>query len=263
MVSAEQAGLTPDHERTWRRVGRNSGYVLAAGLFVGTVLFLLDAIDALGASPEYHVTNAGPLQDEANFYVAYFAHQHHIMWDIIARDCLFPLAFVALILLSLAVRNLVGYDRPEAQLMTTFFFVGGVVSALSDLVYLAGTEWWRETGWVAQPASRMVAIGRSADVVNALTRWPEAAGFVTLAAGLFYLGALCRAQAELPSRIGLLAYLEALLLVGIAIAGAMRSDTAYDVLSLLTGALIGPAVGIWLGRHLGRPTRSRLITKTR
>jgi len=233
-------------------VGRNSGYVVAAGLFVGTVLFLLDSIDALDASPEYHVTNAGPLQDEANFYVAYFAHQHHIMWDIVVRDTLLPIAFVALIFLSLAVRNLVGPDRPKAQLMTTLFVVGGILSALSDLLYLGGTEYWRETSWAAQPASRMVAIGRSADVVTALAHWPEAAGFVTLAAGLFYLGALCRTQAELPSRLGLLAYLEALLLVGIALADVMHADMAYDILSLMTGALIGPAVGIWLGLHIGR-----------
>jgi hypothetical protein len=240
-----------DRERAWRRIGRNSGYVAAAGLFVGTVLFLLDATDALGTSPQYHATAAGPLQDEADFYVAYFAHQHHIIWDIIARDSLLPLAFVALIVLSLAVRNLVGYERPEAQLMATFFVIGGVVSALSDLIYLAGTDYWRETGWIAQPASRMVAIGRSSDVVNALTRWPEAAGFVTLAAGLIYLGILCRARDELPSRLALLVNLEALLLVGIAIAGITRMDTPYNILSLLTGALIGPAVGIWLGWHLG------------
>jgi membrane protein DedA with SNARE-associated domain len=34
----------------------------------------------------------------------------------------------------------------------------------------------------------------------------------------------------------------------------MQADTAYNIFSLLTGALIGPAVGLWLGRHLGRPT---------
>ena len=246
------ASKESDDDRAWRRVGKGSGYILAAGLFVGTVLFLLDATDALDASPEFHVTGAGPLQDEANFWVAVFAHQHRILWDIIARDTLFPLAFVALIVVSLAVRNRVRSERPEPQLMTAFFVVGGVVAALSDLIYLAGTEYWRETGWTAQPAERMVAVGRSFDVVNALTRWPEAAGFVILAAGLVCLGRLSR-TAELPSRLGLLVNLEALLLLGIAIAGVMRADTAYNIFSLLTGALIGPAVGIWLARHLARP----------
>ena len=142
------ASRESDDDRAWRRVGKGSGYILAAGLFVGTVLFLLDATDALDASPEFHVTGAGPLQDEANFWVAVFAHQHRILWDIIARDTLFPLAFVALIVVSLAVRNRVRSERPEPQLMTAFFVVGGVVAALSDLIYLAGPS----TG--ARPAGR-------------------------------------------------------------------------------------------------------------
>jgi hypothetical protein len=246
----------PSSAEAWRRVGRSAGYITGIGLFVGTLLFLLDALDALGASPDYHATAAGPMQDEATFWVAYFAHQHHILWDIIARDSLFPLAFVALIVLSLAVGNLVGYERPGAQLMVAFFVVGGILSALSDLIYLAGTDYWRVTGWSTEPPARMVAVGRSSSALGALTRWPEAAGFLVLAAGLVCLGGLARSRAQLPSRLALLVNVEALLLVGIAVAGVMQSDTAYNIFSLLTGALIGPAVGLWLGRHLGRAAAS-------
>ncbi len=253
MISAT-AITEPSGTESWRRVGRSAGYVAGIGLFVGTLLFLLDALNALGGSPDYHATAAGPMQDEANFWVAYFAHQHHILWDIIARDSLFPLAFVALIVLSLAVGNLVGYERPDAQLMVTFFVVGGIVSALSDLIYLAGTDYWRVTGWSTEPPARMVAVGRSSSALGALTRWPEAAGFLVLAAGLVCLGRLARGRAQLPSRLALLVNVEALLLVGIAVAGVMHSDTAYNIFSLLTGALIGPVVALWLGRHLGRPT---------
>jgi hypothetical protein len=249
-------------DRAWGRVGRNAGYIAAAGLFIGTLLYLLDATNTLGASAEYHATPAGPLQDEANFWVAFFAHQHHILWDIIARDTLFPLAFVALIVLSLAIRRVVGYDRPDAQLMTAFFVVGGILSALADLVYLGGTEYWRETGWIAQPPARMVAVGRAADAVGTLTRWPEAAGFLLLAAALVCLGHLCRTRTELPSRLGVVVNLEALLLVGIALAGVMRADTAYDIFSLLTGALIGPAVAVWLGWHLGRADPDGKLAQT-
>ncbi len=70
--------------------------------------------------------------------------------------------------------------------------------------------------------------------------------------GLLYLGLLCRTQPELPTPIGVLAYAEALLLVGIAIAEATRSDTANQVLSLLTGVLVAPALAVWLGLHFGR-----------
>ncbi len=242
-----------DVERLWRRIGRGAGYLGAICLAVATLLYLLDALDALGAGPTYHATSAGPLRDEARWWVAYFAHQHRILWDIIARDTLFPLAFVALIVLALAIRN-VGRSarRPEAQLMVVFFVVGGVFSALSDLVYLGAAEYWRTTGWSAEPASKMVAVGRSSGALEALTRWPEAAGFVVLAAALVCLARLSGDRGELPSRLPLLTNIEALLLIGAALAEATHADTAYDVFSLLTGALVGPTVAAWAGWSLGR-----------
>ena len=97
----------------------------------------------------------------------------------------------------------------------------------------------------------MVAVGRSVDTLAALTTWPEAAGFVLLAAALACLGRLCSTHTRLPARLALLAYLEALLLIGIALAGVAKADTAYNIFSLLTGALVGPALALWLGLHLG------------
>jgi hypothetical protein len=249
-------------ERAWRQVARISGYIAGVCLLAGTILYLLDALDALGASPTPQHTGAGALQDEANFWVALFAHQHHILWDIIGRDTLFPLAFMALIALTLATRKIVPTERPEAYLMQTFFIVGGTIAALSDLIFLAGTDFWRETGWSAAPAERMVAVGRSAEALGALTRWPEAAGFVVLAFGLACLGRLCNLRSELPSRLALFAYGEGLLLLGIAIAGAAESDTAYNIFSLLTGALFGPLVAVWLGWQLGQTAAAAPVAET-
>jgi hypothetical protein len=239
-------------DRSWNRIGRNAGYVAGVAFLVGTVLYLLDALELLGKGPEYHATAAGPLQDEANFWVAAFAHQHDIVWDIVARDLIFPLGFVALIILGLAIRHVVGSERPEGQLMVAFLVVGGVISAIADLIFLGNVEYWRTTGWTAHPPEVMVAIGRSTQAIDSLTRWPAAAGFAILAAGILYFGHLCRTRPELPAAVGILAYLEALLLMGIAIAGAARWDTPYYVLSLLTGVLVGPVLGIWLGRHFGQ-----------
>jgi hypothetical protein len=241
-----------DVDRSWSRVGQIAGYVAAAGFVAGTVLYLLDATDALGAGPSYRATAAGPLQDEANFWVAYFAHQHDILWDVVARDTIFPVAFMALIVLSLAIRHVVGPERPAAQMMTTFFVVGSVLSILSDLIYLSAGEYWRVTGWSAGPPAKMVAVGRSSGSLEALNRWPEAAGFIALAAALVCLGALCRSGPQLPSAVGVLACLEALLLIGAALGSILHSDTAYDVFSLLTGAVIGPAVAAWIAWRLGR-----------
>jgi hypothetical protein len=238
-------------ERAWRRIGGIAGYVTAASLLAGTILFLLDSLNALGSGPDYHPTGA-PLQDEADYWVRYFAHQHDILWDILARDSLFPLAFLTLIVLALATRAVVAPGRPAADLMVAFFAVGGVIAALSDLIYLGATDWWRISEWQTDPPARMVAIGRSSEAIANLTTWPEAAGFLVLAAALVCLGRLCRQSASLPSRLALAAEIEALLLVGIAVAGVLHNDTLYDISSLLTGAVFGPLVAVWLGRSLAR-----------
>jgi hypothetical protein len=240
-------------EQTWRRIAGVAGYVVGAALLAGTILFLLDSLDALGAAPNYHPTGS-PVQDEADFWVRFFAHQHHILWDIMARDTLFPLAFLTLIVLGLAARAVAAPGRPEADLMVAFFVAGGVIGSLNDLIYLGEAEWWRITGWETNPPVRMLAIGRATEAVDRLTIWPEAAGFVVLAAALVCLGRLCRRSSALPSPLGLAAYVEALLLVGIAVAGVLHQDTPYDISSLLTGALLGPLVAVWLGRALAHGT---------
>jgi hypothetical protein len=244
-----------DAAESWRRVGRVAGYVSGCALLLATILYLLDATNALGVN-RYRYSGAPSAQKEAAFWVAQFAHKHHILWDIFARDTLFPLAFMALIVLSLAVRAVVRGDRPNAQLMVAFFLVGGVFATLNDLIYLGATDYWRLTGWSHVPTVGMVAAGRSEQAIEALTRWPEAAGFVVLAAALVCLGNLCRSEATLPARLALVVYLEAALLVGIALAEIMQTGTPNDVLSLITGAVVGPIVAIWLGWHLGAASRS-------
>jgi hypothetical protein len=103
----------------------------------------------------------------------------------------------------------------------------------------------------------MVAAGRAEQAIEAQTRWPEAAGFVVLGAGLVCMGNLCRSQPVLPSRLALALYAEAALLLGVALAGVMETGTPYNMFSLVTGALVGPLVAFWLGHHLGTMSRAQ------
>ena len=257
LLTSARMNQTSTHQasaRAWSRVGRTAGYLAGAGFLIGTVLYLLDATNALGTN-DFHPSGAPPVQNEASYWVSQFAHQHQILWDVIARDTIFPVSFMALIVLALAARSVVPAGNPAAQLMTIFFVVGGVLATLADLIYLGATDYWRLTGWGQIPAVSMVAAGRSEQAIESLTRWPEAAGFVVLAAALVCLGALCRSEAALPSRLTPIVYTEAALLAGIAVAGIMQTGTTYDMLSLVTGALIGPAVTLSLGWHLGRTAR--------
>jgi hypothetical protein len=237
----------------WSQTGRAAGYIAGSALLAGTVLFLLDAAGLLGSGPVYHRTGAGPLVDQATFYVAYFGHQHHIVWDIIARDTILPVAYLALIIAALAVRDRTGPSHPEGQLLVTSFIVGGILSILADLTFLAAAEYGRQTGWPVRPAASTVAAGRTVEGIQALTHWPEAFGFAVLAAGLVALARLCGKHRILPASLGVLACLEALLLIGIAVTGLIPDDAGYNWLSLAAGAVVGPVLAIWLGTALGRP----------
>ncbi len=172
--------------------------------------------------------------------------------DIVGRDLILPLGFVGLIVVGLAIRHLVGSDRPEGQLMVAFLVVGGVLSSVGDLLFLSDVTYWRSGGWSGHPPEIMESIGRAASAIETLNVWPEVAGFPILAAGLLYVGRLCRTRPELPTQLGIVAYVEAALLLVIAIAEAVGNDTANQVLSLITGVLVAPVLGVWLGRHFGR-----------
>ena len=189
-----------------------------------------------GENPEYTETSAGRAQDLAD----YFEHQHTILWDIAVRDTLGPIGFLALMVVGVAVMNVVGPRRLEAQLLVLFFVVGGLLTAIPDLMYVTLTSYWRHSGWEATPTENMIALGRSVEAIHELTTYTQYAGFVVLALGLGCVGRLCRLDVALSS------------LVGIAIASILRNDTAYNVLALATGALLGPTVAIWLGRDVAR-----------
>jgi hypothetical protein len=257
----DTAGLSdPDPIHGWARIGRFAGYLAGGALLIGTILYLLDVRHALGAN-NYKHTGPTSARSDAQAWVAEFAYRHHILWDIIARDTLFPVAFVALIVLALAVRAFVPAQLPNGQLMVAFFSVGGVIAILNDLIYLSATDYWRLTGWSHVPPFRMVAAGWSEQAIVALTRWPEAAGWVVLAAALVCLGNLYRSQAASSRILATAIYTEAALLAGMAVTEvSLQTPTVYNILSLITGALVGPVVAIWLGYHLGtmgrgQPTR--------
>jgi hypothetical protein len=245
------------YDVAWNRIGRNAGYISGGAFFLTTLLFLLDSADLLAPSPAFHVTAAGRLQDLATYFVAFFAHQHQILWDIALRDTLGPISDVGLIVLVLAIANLLRWRGAAVQLMVLFGSLGAVLMAISSLTFLAEIHYWRATDWIADPAANMVAVGRASAAIDALTVYPEVAGFAALAIGLVYLGRLCRTRDELPSRLSGLAYVEALALLGAGVATVTRLGAAYNVLALVTGVLIAPVLAIWLGRHFAGLDRSQ------
>lgn len=236
----------------WGRVALVSGIIAGVGLLAGTALFLLDATDVLAASPEYRSTSAGLEADLATYYVAFFERQHEILWSIALRDTIFPVAFVALMVAGLAAAVVTGPWRPDAALTALFFVVGGTLHAVNDVTYLGAAEYWRSTGWSADPPGPMVAVGRSAEAIELSTQYVEAVSYLVLAAGMVSLGRLAAARVGLPAWLGLLAYLEAVGLALLVVALAFPVGWLFEVAGLATGVVLGPAVAIALGLSVSR-----------
>ena len=245
---------TAEDDRAWKRVGRVAAYAAAIGFLILTVLYLLDVFDVLDPSPEYAATSAGQLQDEAHFWAQMFEHQHAILWDVVARDIAGPVAFVALIVVGVALRRRAPGAGPQRQLMVTLLSAGGVMSAIASLLYLGNVEFWR-LPWGGIPSggeTSIVAVGRATTAIDNVTVWLEAFGFVLVALGLWCLGATVRGSSDMPKRLGSLAYLTSAALLALAIVSAMDADTARSVMSLITGAILAPTLCIWMGSALGR-----------
>jgi hypothetical protein len=241
-------------DRAWARIGRLAAYVAAIGFLVTTVLYLLDVYDVLDPTPTYTATSAGQVHDEAQFWAAVFAHQHAILWDVIVRDLVGPVAFIALIVVGVALRRQTSGDRPERQLMVTFFGVGGLVSVIASLLYLGNVEFWRAPVGVVTTGGEtsMIAVGRATTAIDNLTTWPEAFGYLVLALALACLGTLARRDGAVPHRLGMFSYATAVVLVALAVATAMDADTARSLLALAAGAVFAPVLCVWIGRTLGR-----------
>ena len=238
-------------ERAWARVGRAAAYVAAVGFFLMTALYLLDQMDLLDPSPQYVRTSAGQLQDEARFWAQAFEHQHRIVWDVIVRDVIGPAAFIALIVVGVALRRRMSGDRPERQLLVTFLTAGGLISAISSLLYLGNVEYWRLPWGPVPPGGEtsIVAVGRATTAIDNLTTWPEAFGFLILSIGIVCVGvAVRRERPSFSARLGTLAFVTAGGLAALAIATVLDAETPRSALSLAVGAVLAPWLCLVLGR---------------
>jgi hypothetical protein len=245
-----------DPDRAWARTGRIAGYLAAVGFLVTTVLFLVEAANLLGTPPEFVQTtrtSAGLLPDEARFWAATFAYQHRILWDVFARDLIGSAAFIALIVVGVALRHRAVGDRPAGQLMVTFLTVGGIVSVIANLLYLGNAEFWR-LSWGPPPSgaeTSFVAVGRATTAIDNLTEWPEAFGYLLLAAGVVCIASVVRREAGMPRWLPALCWMTAAALVAFALSIAFQADGSRQIAALAVGAVLAPWVCVWLGRVLG------------
>jgi|GEM_PF-3708941 hypothetical protein len=256
-VNGARPGWTPDEriDPRWGRIARFWGVLVGVGLLAGAILFLIESQGLLGAVPTYASTSAGQLQDEARYWVAFFAYRNATMWDYLLRDGIFFVAFIGFIPLALAVNAATGGRRALVQVTAGFLGVGALFGALNAVTFLVDTSWWRSTGWEQVPPEIMVAVGRGTELMDDLSSWCGTASAAAFAIGLYYLGKACLAEPALPRRLAPVAFVGAALeavLVLLVVLDLNGLDLVQTLLLIATGVVIAPVIAIWLGVHLGR-----------
>lgn len=245
--SPEPARITADavYDPAWNGIGRWTGYFAAGALFLNIVLFLTDAFGLLGSAP--------PAQgDEASFWAGQFAFGHRVLWDVVLRDTLSAAAFVALVVLGLAILNLVGIHRAVAQVMAALFGIGAVFSSVGDLTYLANAEYWRVGDWSGLPVTSMIATGRDTLAIIVVSQLFLDGGYLALAVGLFCLGRLCTPGGPFPKYLRYLTYAESgLLLLIVIVIEAKLGATLFNIIALVS-ALLVPTILVVIARQFER-----------
>jgi hypothetical protein len=226
------------------RVGRRWG------LAAQTSLFLLDAAQVLADDPELRRTGAGAEADRAHYYADFFNRQHSVLWDIVVRDIVGPVAFLALALWALAVVFRLRPGGPIGPLTVFYFTIGSVLHIVQDLIYLSLERFWRFDGWSAEPPGPMNAFGAAVDAVDLSTTYLEASSYLVLAAGTWCLSRLVLRDDRIPRWLGVAAGIETAALVLLGLGIALQQDLLFQIGGGFAGIVLGPLVAIGLGHAL-------------
>ena len=242
----------PTADAAWSRVALIAGWSAGVGLVTQTALFLLDAANVLADQVEFHRTGAGAEADRAQYYVDYFSRQHSILWDIVVRDAVGPVAFVALAIWALAVVFRLRPVGPVGPLTVFFFTLGSILHVVDDLLYLSLERVWRFDGFTADPPGPMNSFGAAVDTVDLSTTYLEAASYLVLAVGAWCLARLALGDGRIPRWLGLASRVEALALVLLPVGIALQRDLLFQIGGGFAGIVLGPLVAIGFGHALMR-----------
>lgn len=247
VLPARSAGALASDDPAWDRIGRVAGWVFAITFLLASVALLIDAIGLLGSAPGFTVTGGGELQDQASFFRGLFAHERQILPDIVLRTALFFAAYISLVPFGLALRRLLGRASAEAELASRLLVIGGMVSAVSQLVTLVQVETWR-SDWAVTEPQVLLSYATGVGPMDALSMWFSLAGLLLISGGLFYAGRRLGRGAATPRWLGLGAYTlsaAALVLIVIDVAGDIGlggMDIAHNVVALPLSIIVVPAV---------------------
>ena len=234
----------------WTRIGTVAAYVAAAALLTQSLLYVLDASGVLEPQVTFRATSEGLQSDLASYYTAFHERQHRLWWNIAVRDTVGPLGHLAVVVLVLAVRQVLGPGRPKVDLAVLFVSVGALTAAACDVAFLSQIATWRGGGF--RPTPDIVAFGRASEVLDHAVSYVLHASYAVLALGFLCFGAALRSAGPTSARLAGLSYALAAGLLAVVVLRVVGLGAAYEGATAVTGVVLGPALTFLLGRALPR-----------
>src|SRR5438128_1777190 len=230
----------------WYPIGRALAFIYAAGWFVGTWIFTLVSFAIIAPEPP----------DSAD-RVAHYAYERAVYPQLYLAVVCIVLAMLCFIGLGLVLRHFFPHDGPRQQLMAAAFAAAGMFGSLWLFLTLGLLQ---AVVYVSQGASSQTlqTLTDASALIESPANWLQRAFLLLAGLGTFWSSRLALEQGQFPrgwARLGVV--LAALYWLGLlsllARDGALPvPDAVGGLLILLSGGIVAPIWGAWLGLRLPR-----------
>ena len=230
----------------WYPIGRALAFIYAAGWFVGTWVFTLVSFAIISPQPP-----------DAADRVAHYAYERAVYPQFYAAVVCITLAMLCLIGLGLVLRQSLAPDGPYQQLMTVAFAAAGLFGSLWLFLTLGLLQAVVNVSQGASSQTLQVLTDASA-LIESPANWLQRAFLLLAGLGTYWASGLALERRSFPRAWALLGFVLAAL-YWLGLLSLLARDAALPVpdavgglLILLSGGLVAPIWGAWLGLRLSR-----------
>ena len=161
----------------------------------------------------------------------------------------YGVAFMAFGVVAMALRYVLGPDRPIVVVGSRALFAAAALGLLGQIVAYARLDLVYQWGRFVSDET-LVAATLATDAVSFLTYWLGAVFFVVVGAGLLATAAGAAAAGAAWRRWSVMTYSAAALTLAAGVTSFLPLGQVTEVLTLLAAIVAGPVWSLWLARQL-------------
>src|SRR5947209_10482161 len=231
---------------SWYSIGRALGLLFAAGWFAGIWIFTLVSFAIISPQPP-----------DAADRVAHYAYERAVYPQLYLAVVCIVLAMLCFIGLGLILRHFIPHDGPRQQLMVAAFAAAGMFGSLWLFLTLGLLQ---AVVYVSQGASSQTlqTLTDASALIESPANWLQRAFLLLAGLGTYWASGLALERRSFPQAWAWLGFVLAAL-YWLGLLSLLARDAALPVpdavgglLILLSGGIVAPIWGAWLGLRLPR-----------